>query len=470
MRIVVGHINSKVYTKDPRALVVVRGVCKARPSGYQFSSKFRDGSWDGYISLMGSYSEFPTGLLSVVLSALKVKGYKVTVHWGDYHLESHIVFNPDILHGIHLRDYQMDAAIKLLNARRGVARMATNSGKTEVFAAILKVLEGKQALVIVHRKELLHQTAERLEERLGIKVGKIGDGLRQPLEVTVAMVQTLHNMMESPETQELVKGNEIVVIDECHHASSNQMMDVLFKVPGMYRYGFSGTPLKDDDLADMKLISATGRVLVNVTNADLIAGGYSAVPTVHLHAVVSNSKDDWDEDYHSAYQKQIVDSFDRNSKIIDLAKHRSGWGDVVLILVNRIKHGNFLSFETEGMYSTGEHTTEHRQHMLSQMKKGVPGVYVATTIFDEGVDVPSINALILAGGGKSDLKLLQRIGRGMRAKDGENVIHIYDFIDDTNKYLLKHTEERVDVYVKEGFEIVTDPIKTTTNKTLPGSV
>ena len=456
MKIVIGDVYSKVYTRDVKVIGILREACKARPKGYHFMPSYRDKTWDGFISLMKPLSSFPTGLLDSVLNAFLEKGYTYEISWGNLETPTHPYVNAieeDILEGITLRPYQIDAAKALILATRGVAKMATNSGKTEVFAGMLKVLD-KKSLVVVHRKELLHQTADRLEKRLGHFVGKIGDGINQPSQgVTVAMIQTLSNMIDKDYFKEWISSNEVLIVDECHHASSNQMMDVLYKVPGMFRFGFSGTPLKEDELADLKLKAITGKVEYDLPSKFLIDEGYSAVPTVYLHVIQSDSRAEWKEDYHSAYERQIVKGDNRNHKIIDLAKHRSGWGDVVLILVNRIEHGNMLAFETEGMYSTGEHTTEHRQHMLEQMRKGVAGVYVATTIFDEGVDVPSINTLILAGGGKSNLKLIQRIGRGLRAKEGENVIEIHDFIDDTNKHLWKHTEKRENVYIKEGFDI-----------------
>jgi len=64
-----------------------------------------------------------------------------------------------------------------------------------------------------------------------------------------------------------------------------------------------------------------------------------------------------------------------------------------------------------------------------------------------------VDVLVLAGGGKSYVKLLQRVGRGMRKKAGDNRIVIVDFIDDTNDYLLSHSEERIETYTQEGFAI-----------------
>ena len=458
MRIVVGDIYSRVYSKDLRILAIVRKVCRARPSGFQFMSKYKNGSWDGFISLMETPSSFPTGLLGLVIPALEERNYNVEIDWGVYTDKPELYVFPSMLHGITLRDYQLEAIEELLKAQRGVAKMATNSGKTEVFAAILKALGDKKALIIVHRKELLHQTVDRLNLRLGRMIGKVGDGYVESGDgITVAMIQTLSGIMNAPRTEFFhhFDTNEVVIVDECHHVSANQMMDALHKIPGKYRYGFSGTPLKDDVLADMKLMSVTGRVIVDVSNKDLIEQGFSAVPIVYMHDIIADKGVDWDLDYHSAYSQYIVNNSQRNDLIARLARESAKIGEVVLVLVTQIEHGELLARKTGGFFSSGKHTTKHRTNMLEDMRKGIPGVYVASTIFDEGVDVPAINTLILAGGGKSGIRLLQRVGRGLRQKPGENVLKVHDFIDDTNKYLMKHSEDRIDVYITEGFQIKT---------------
>jgi superfamily II DNA or RNA helicase len=81
-------------------------------------------------------------------------------------------------------------------------------------------------------------------------------------------------------------------------------------------------------------------------------------------------------------------------------------------------------------------------------------VLIATTIFDEGVDVSGINCLFLAGGGKSMRQLLQRIGRGLRKKADGSGIEVYDVLDYHNEHLARHTLERYKVYKSEGFDII----------------
>jgi superfamily II DNA or RNA helicase len=449
MEIIVGDISCTVVNprNNTKALIVIRDVCKARPSGFQYMPRYRMGAWDGYLSLMHSFSKFPTGLLYLVLDRLAEAGYKHIALQYNTQFVSHVPVTEDFLHGVILRDYQVDAANVLLDQQRGVARMATNSGKTEVMAAIIKALRSP-TIVVLHRKELLYQTAERFKERLkgsGLgNIGLIGDGIWDPSLITVAMVQTLHNNMDRLWSE----GNVLVIVDECHNISSDQMLDVFTSIPGPYRYGFSGTPLKYDKLSDMKLVAATGDIVYDLDNAYLIGEGYSATPIIRISTIEDMSEEHWDLSYQDAYSQLIVNNDTRNAKIVQSVQKSGG---TVLILVNRVEHGKILhEMIPESVFVHGSDSTEYRKSVLEDMRAG-NGVFIASPIFDEGIDVPAVDCVIMAGAGKSHIKLLQRIGRGMRHKDGNNSLIVYDFIDDNNKYLLRHSEKRIDTYVSEGF-------------------
>lgn len=428
-------------------LAVIRSSTSARPSGYQFMPRFKDRTWDGYVRLYKD-SRFPTGLLPHVREALLNMDNPPEIQAAFDKNEprpslDNAEAKPDMLSGITLRDYQLDAIRRLLANTRGVAKMATNSGKTEVIAALAKLIPGR-CLVLTTKRELLHQTAERLSVRLQEPVGKIGDGQRHIERVTVGMIQTLVNdvrMVSYPLS--------CVMFDECHHLPSKQSQEVMMGLPAHYRYGFSGTPLHYDDLSDMVLIGATGPIIVEVTNTDLIEAGVSAMPYVDMYQV--NNADDFTESWQNAYTKYIVHNKKRNRMIIDLVQQAQA--KATLILVDRLDHGRILQEALPGsIFAHGGLPTEERKAILDRLRHGNGACVVATPIFDEGVDVPSVDLLVLAAGGETHIRLLQRIGRGMRRKDS-NVLHVVDFIDNTNKYLLSHSKSRAELYEQEGFAV-----------------
>jgi len=457
MDIVVGDVYSKVLNpkEHAKALELIRIVCKARPSGYQYMPKFKAGFWDGYVNLMPTWHTFPTGLLNAVCEALYEVGIPYNIIRPDDARNAILSIkkvHSECLSGVVLRDYQVSAANTLLEARRGIAKMATNSGKTEVMAAMIKVM-GLRSVVLVHRKELLHQTAQRFIDR-GIKsVGKIGDSIFDPRHVTVAMIQTLDRIILNGEEEKLswCRANEMLFIDECHHLSSQQAVRAFDTIPGQFRYGLSGTPLKHDLLSDLKLIAATGEVVVDVDNTFLIDSGYSAKPVIYIAEMEDKSKGAWKMEYADAYSKYIINNPVRNATIVKFCKDVSARG-AVLILVSMIEHGRILQeMMPDSVFVHGQDSTERRNKVIEDMKKG-SGIFIASPIFDEGVDVPAVSSIVLASGGESPVKLLQRIGRGLRSKSNDNRLFVLDFIDDTNKHLLNHSNTRIEVYNAEGFD------------------
>lgn len=452
----VGNVYSSVIPASAKIKRLVTSACAAKPAGYRFMPRFKAGFWDGNVSLAVGNS-FPTGLLGLVCEAFRYKKIQYKLDWNGCNRTLNFTIQPDMLCGIELRDYQLDAMQTLLEAKRGIAKMATNAGKTEVFAGIIKANKIPQTIITVHRKELMYQTAERLKIRLGCTIGLYGDGIRDIQNITVCMIKTLYNDKNRVDVSFL--SPEILIIDECHNTSSDTYMDVLRVIQAPQRYGFSGTPLKRDLLSDLKLIGMTGRVLVEITNHQLIEWGYSADPCVLMYEVDGNEKD-YNLPYQEAVDRCIVNSQERNELVCNLAAKGVQSGETVLVFVNRIEHGynlgNALRWREQGLsakFVNGGDNTEIRQNVLQDMAAGQPGVYIATNIFDEGVDVPGVDHLIMAAGGESPRQLLQRIGRGLRKKDGENALKVSDFIDYSNKHLNKHSMSRMGVYIEEGFSL-----------------
>jgi len=456
----VGEVYSTIDA-PANVMSVVHKVCRARPSNFMYMPKYRAKVWDGYITLMKGAHRVPTGLLGYIEEAMY--NYGVVVKYeeeGIRRVDSYGAITESVLNGVHLRDYQYDAVSSLLSAERGIAKMATNAGKTVVFSALIHVLNNADAMVIVQTRELLYQTHDRMEEYLGRTVGLIGDSHVDYSDVCVATIQTLMSLRKKLSKNSfrlLFASNKILIVDECHHISDNKTFDVLMDIPGWYRYGMSGTPLRRGTLNDYKLISCTGPVVVEVGNDFLIKEEWSAKPIIFMHDYADeyDTDDMWDASYMDAYQECIVDNDIRNSIVVDSAVEELPRGPV-LVIVSRIEHGNTLleslKSRCNSIFVHGSTDIGIRIAALKRIAKGEHIVVIATQIFDEGVDVPALDTIILACGGASHKQLLQRIGRGLRKKV-RNILHVHDFLDSDNKHLLNHTERRYDVYEEEGFEV-----------------
>lgn len=460
----INDIYSVVLRTTKQAKSVMRKICRARPKGYEYMPRYRAGMWDGYISLLKCTSGktlVPSGLLPDVIIALKNAGITTSFFYDENKPSHDNNIDVDILEGAVLRDYQQRAAVSLLERSRGIAKMATNAGKTYVFAALLRKLK-LPSLVIVQSLDLLYQTSERLAQYLDSDVGMIGDGNFSLGDyTTVATIQTLNSWYDRhpKKFRELSARNQVLVIDECHHVAHNKTFDILMSVGGWYRWGFSGTPLDRGMLNDLKLIACTGPVRTEISNAELISNGLSSVPMVYIHDMDETSDEDaWDFDYHSAYVCCIVENKTRNCKVVQLSHDYVASEKSVLVIVKWVRHGKVLyrMLQQAGVNSrfvSGSSSKEERQSALHGMATGVPVAVIATPIFDEGVDLPALDSIILACGGASTIKLLQRIGRGLRIKpDASRNVEIHDFLDSDNEYLLNHSDTRVGVYEQEGFQ------------------
>jgi superfamily II DNA or RNA helicase len=429
---------------------VIQEVTSARPEGFQYMPRFKSKRWDGYIRLAKG-NKFPTGLLSFILAALVDEGFQMDVTLYDAPDLYWDALQDDMFFPKILRDYQVDAVKRLTAYHRGVAKMATNSGKTLVIAALAKMMPGN-VLILVTKKDLLYQMERVLDESLDEVIGLIGDGNQYIERVTIGMIQTLIRRVGKDRTiRALFKDLDCVMFDECHHVPSKTAQIVMNAIEAPYRFGFSGTPLSHNTLNDLVLMGATGPVLIEVTNEDLIEQGISARPTVFMFDPDADEIDD-KVSYPQAYEDGIVQCPARNYKIREEVVNRKA--NSTLILVDRIAHGRLLEDTIPGaIFVSGSDGMDVRTQALQMLRQKNNDIVIATPIFDEGIDVPAVDLLVLAGGGKGHRKLLQRIGRGLRAKVGANTLTVIDFTDTHNDYLFEHSEIRMMLYEDEGFEI-----------------
>jgi superfamily II DNA or RNA helicase len=446
--------------------------------------------WDGCFHF---YDKKQARIQSGLLQKLRQAFPQVVVenHCLDNHLQqwadAKVAARTVEINGITFSTDQRNSIISAVENVRGIQKLATNAGKTEVGAGLIKALQLK-ALWVIHLKGLLHQTAERLELRLGMPVGRIGDGIDKPQAlVDVAMMQSIRPKTKAG--RERLAQYDVILFDEAHHLCSDTQQSIAKAcVNAPFRYAFGGSFPKED-IKRLKIMAATdATVLYDLTNKDLIASGWSASPTVHIQTIQHKDFDDKkylieqeipadmdgdpeDEEAETdtirrvLYHKVDEDLISNNPKVdevvlTEIEKYFMK-GMTTLVLVDRLAHGERLGRKLGGKginyeFLNGSHNSAFREAKLREFKKGTLPVIIATSILDEGIDVPRVQCVVLAGGGKSSVKLLQRLGRALRRKQGigENVAHIVDFFHFGSKYSSKHAREREKVYKSEEFEIV----------------
>ena len=168
-------------------------------------------------------------------------------------------------------------------------------------------------------------------------------------------------------------------------------------------------------------------------------------------AEIDYSRQLWNRSsWQTAYRDLVVQSVDRNRAIYHWTRQREAEGLRTLVLVRSVAHGRLLEKMLKRPFIYGADDEAARQKVVTEFKRNNRSTMIASTIFDQGIDIPEIDALVIAGGGKSPVSTIQRIGRGMRPKVGKpNVLYVLDFADYGNKYLLKHTKERFSEYTDQ---------------------
>ncbi len=433
--------------------------------GYQFMPKYLRGFWDGRIKLFSKAKRtFPAGLSRDVKEALEEAGTRVQVDDRRARPAVSPATRNIGLMGVDFEypyDFQLDAMEQMIKDQRGIAAIATNGGKTEIACLITACLR-IPTLFCVPGKELLYQTRKRFATRLDMReeeIGIIGDGQFRPQPwITVSTVASLYQKLtrKHEPTWDLLTSTELLFLDECHKTGSDSWYNVAKACDAFFRFGLSGTPLKRTDGADMRLLAVTGPVLVEMRNKQLIERGISSEVEI-LMVPVRKPVIPKGVRYNDAYKEGVTKNVHRNHAIATMANQFTEESKGVVILVKEIPHGWELdkrlkefaqkSYLTHKFINGTMHMGIRRQ-ALYDFEKGDLQVLIATSILDEGVDIPNIDVLIMAGGGKSSIKTLQRLGRGIRL-GGTGKLTVVDFADFHNHYLLEHSLQRLRDYKDE---------------------
>jgi superfamily II DNA or RNA helicase len=453
--------------------------------GYQYMRAFKQGwydketgewrHWDGRRHLLNQKMVFPTGLLARTIAFLNHN--KVEYELYDQRGTTTSGGRLNII-GHEPWPHQKAAVEAALKAERGIIRIGTGGGKT-LLSAMITAEYNVPTMIYVVGKDLLYQFHNEMIKTLGPEnVGIVGDGYCDVRKFTVCSVWTavtafglktnvsLDDEDWAPEVisvgpknkraiQSAVENANLAIFDEAHFLAC-ETIQAIFKASKRCRYmfGMTGTDWRDDG-ADILLEASCGRRIFNMTASKLIELGYLVTPKIAL-VEVPPLMEPCPPNWNAVYSRYITNNEIRNNLIIEGARKLIAMGRKVLILVRYIPHGQKLVDMLDDLpvfFVNGGIEGPVRQEIKAQFEKGDLRCLVASSVFDIGVDIPSLDALILAGGGKSTVRVLQRIGRVIRASKGKTDAIVMDFIDNA-RYLDKHSATRIAVCETEpGFKI-----------------
>lgn len=346
-----------------------------------------------------------------------------------------------------------------------MARLEETTPEKEAFRMV-ELQSAREAKEIDALKaKLVKQKASPLEMKKALDaLSRKAEKERMPTDqiAEIATRKAIAQNASRAEMKKVLDRFEFVILEEAHEVSGNGFFEILKNCPNAhYRMALTATPfMKDSEESNMRLMASSGPIAVRVSEKELIDRGILAKPYFKFVALKEVPKGLYrSTPWAKAYDMGVTKNAMRNKLITVEALRAKNYGLSTMVLVQRQEHGKALRtmMESAGlrtMFVFGEHEQDERKAALVALKLKKIDVLIGSTILDVGVDVPAVGMVILAGGGKAEVALRQRIGRGLREKkDGSpNVCFVVDFADDHNQHLKGHyLQRRAIIEGTEGF-------------------
>lgn len=397
-------------------------------------------------------NKFPTGLLHIVKEVLKSAVYVLDdkrVRPEPYNL---FRWN-NTPHA--LRYYQKEAIEAFISKGRGVISSAVGSGKTAMATAIIKEL-GVNTLFIVPSSALLTQAYDvfcnafgsKHVEKLSTITVKKKNAKRKPIRVVT--IQTLASLSKQGLIQNALGGVDFVINDEAHHGGSFSYTSILNSMEGIYfRLGLSGTYIRNDSKT-LDLWGVSGEVVYDYPASRATAEGYLTPAEFNIIPVIGKHNKNYQAEYKDNYGGLAL-----LEGVCNLVKNTIPKDKQILILVDRKEGVGHLIKEylkEQGIsctYVTGDNSKDEIKDAIEAFNDKTERILLASTVLGEGVDIRSTEALILCRGGKSEVSIVQAIGRAVRLYPGKTTAQIYDFNFKFCKYLPRHLALRIEMYQRQ---------------------
>lgn len=332
------------------------------------------------------------------------------------------------------------AATREEGSRRGLVVLATGLGKTWLAAFDAERMGARRVLFVAHREEILNQAAEtflriRQRSRVGIYTGKARDA---EVDVLCASVQTLSRAahLEKFSPQHF----DYVVVDEFHHASASTYRKLLAHFAPAFLLGLTATPERTDQsdilsFCDDNLVFTCG--LFEGIEQELLA-------PFHYYGV-------WDEevDYREIpWRNGKFDPEQLSNKLATLARARHAlkeWRErsqrrTIAFCVST-RHADFMAeqFRRAGIEAAAVYSGSSlgRAEALTRLREGQLQVIFSVDLFNEGVDLPGVDTVMMLRPTESKILFLQQLGRGLRRSEGKSHLVVLDFIGNHQSFLQK---------------------------------
>ena len=457
--------------------------------GYKFMPAYKNKMWDGKIRLFnGRTGTLPYGLLTHALNFLHKLDYKIELdrdimeaapedkdHLYEYAKALDLRSKGQV---ISPRDYQLEAFSHALNEGRSLIISPTGSGKSLIIYMMVRWYldnHDDRAIIIVPTTSLVEQLSKDFADYSSHDsefdaeqdVHQIYSGKEKDPAHARVVITTWQSAIKQPKAWFLQYG--MAIGDEAHLFKAKSLNTIMQNlVNASYRIGATGT-LDGSECNELVLIGNFGPTYRVTTTKELIKDETLAALKVKCLVLQHDAelcKAVSKMNYHAEINT-IVEHPNRNAFITKLALDQIGNTLVLFNLVH--KHGKPLhSMITDAaeegrhiFYVSGEVAVEDRERIREITEGESNAIIVASSqTFSTGINIKNLHNIIFAAPSKSQIRVLQSIGRGLRVADDGRHTTIYDLCDDFSggrkkkNYTFKHGQTRIEMYLKEGFDYV----------------
>lgn len=355
---------------------------------------------------------------------------------------------------IMLREDQMEAANIFAKHHYALQELSTGYGKTILTAAICKQVEHLgRTITIVPSKSLVKQTYNDFL-MVGLDAGMyFSDEKTTDTQHIITTWQSLSRLLENYNKSrdakiildELSEGVVQFLVDEAHSAKSQSLDKLLSKhfnnIP--LRRGFTGTVPKEEYFANT-IIGNIGEVVHRVTAKELQEKGFLAeCDIVAIETELPTER--VFETYHQEYN-YLVSDWDMMDYYRDLTEIISQSGNTI-ILVERVETGEYLEDNIEGSkFVSGSMSLKKREEIFKSVHESDNCTIIATYgVAAVGINIPRLYNVIMVEAGKSFVRVIQTIGRGLRKAKDKSHATIWD-LSGATKFSKKHAKSRFSYY------------------------
>jgi superfamily II DNA or RNA helicase len=458
--VILDEVNCVIAGLHPEHLTYFWEEYGIKTDHYFFTLAYKVGKWDGKMRFFSDTGKTYNFLLDEILPKIEALGYKLEVDDRrngqladvptiDANHFSYII-NPKTGEPWIMRPYQVDATNTLIAEGMGIAIAGTGSGKTLMNACICDsyAKQGLRTITIVPSGSLIIRT-KRDFDMMKLDVGEYS-GKTKDLNHT-HVISTWQALQNAPH---ILKDFQVLVVDECHGAKATVLKDLLTNHGNNVVYRFGLTATMPTGKADRMAISLTlGQVLYVIPAHELIEQGWLAKLNISVMqlddsaiiepSLVEGFKTDYslEMDYLNKLERRLnwVAEF-----LKEKAENKKG---NVLCLVNNIATGKKLAKRIpEAVFIYGKDEDEEREEVYRLFETNDNLLVIATVhIAGVGIDIDRIFNLIYIDGGKSFIRTIQSIGRGLRKGRDKDYVDVVDICGNL-EYSKKHLRKRLKYY------------------------